>query len=116
MDFQHTMHNNSTPKICSKGHCKIILSTGSPYKQCDECRERERQLQKASRARKKAAAAHSIIYVGQKHPRDAPAEQSPDERPGRRTRFNDVEDVEDVYESDEDEKMVSVICYKKFIN
>ena len=47
-DFQHIMDNNSSWKICSKGHCKIILPSSTWFKQCDICHEWECQLQKAS--------------------------------------------------------------------
>jgi len=116
MDFQHTVNDNSTRKICSKGHCKIILPARSQYRQCDACRERERQLQQASRARKKAAN-EKITPVGQKHPRETG--QSPDERPAQRARSNG-----DDYDSEDDkegyfETAVRVISYmapKKLIN
>ena len=99
-DFQHIMDNDSPQKICSKGHCKIILPSGTRYKQCDTCREQERQLQQASRARKKAAN-KKITPVGQKRPREAG--QAPDERPARRARSNGAEDVGNAYDFDEDD-------------
>jgi hypothetical protein len=94
------MDNNPPRKICSKGHCKIILPSGTQFKQCDTCRERERQLQKASRARKKAAN-EKITPVGRKRPREAG--QAPDERPARRARSNGAEDARNAHDPDQDE-------------
>ena len=92
------MDNNSPRKICSKGHCKIILPSGTQFKQCDTCCERECQLQKASCARKKAAN-EKITLVGQKCPREAG--QALDERPGRQATF--AEDARNMYyDFDED--------------
>ena len=84
----------------SKGHCKIILPSGAQYKQCDTCREQERQLKQASHARRKAAN-EKITPVGQKRPREAG--QAPDERSARRARSNDAEGARNTYDFDEDD-------------
>ena len=35
MEFWNVVNENTPPKICSKSHCKTLLSSGYQYKQCD---------------------------------------------------------------------------------
>jgi hypothetical protein len=79
------MENTSTTKKCAKPWCKKVISNQSSQKHCPDCQQRDRENQKASRARKKCGQA----LIGDKRARERGPET--DERPTQRARVENRE-------------------------
>jgi len=118
MDFQNVLDENSPPKKCAKAHCKTLIPVGSPYKQCQPCRERQRGLSQQHRARQKASDATNAS-AGSKRAQEGG--QLSEARPIKRARAVECEGTTDDTESDEEgedlfgsfEKTVRISFYIK---
>src|SRR5271155_485557 len=93
------------PKKCAKEWCKEIIPSESSNKHCNACRERDRDNQRARRARlKEQAKILEERKAAKKRARDS--DHDSEERPAQRTRQDSQktrEDNEEREEQDDDD-------------
>jgi hypothetical protein len=97
------MDTNTPPLKCSKAHCKTLIPAGGQFKQCTPCRNRQKDLSKTYRDRRRAATTtEAITSTGKKRTReDGPCDE---EQPPRRLRLDTPANVpENAHVVDDDE-------------
>jgi hypothetical protein len=88
-------NSDTTTKKCSRATCNRILPLSSTSKTCEECRERNRLAQKASRTKKKEGG-------GQFWNKRKLDDRDSSERPPQRIKMHEETDI-DVETADEDD-------------